>query len=44
LVLIAGISSIARNRCIFSLGSLMYWSISKLYVSEWMFSMAIWKP
>ena len=28
----------------FSTVSVMYVSISRLYVSEWMFSMAIWKP
>lgn len=34
----------AWNRRSFSLLSLMYVSSSRLYISLWMFSMAIWKP
>mmetsp|Transcript_44410 Transcript_44410/g.144155 ORF Transcript_44410/g.144155 Transcript_44410/m.144155 type:complete len:213 (+) Transcript_44410:404-1042(+) len=39
-----GTVSMALKSMAFSVGSLMYWSMSRLYVSEWMFSMAIWKP
>mmetsp|Transcript_34634 Transcript_34634/g.81771 ORF Transcript_34634/g.81771 Transcript_34634/m.81771 type:complete len:224 (-) Transcript_34634:367-1038(-) len=39
-----GTVSSALNSRSFSTVSLMYVSISKLYVSAWMFSIAIWKP
>jgi len=40
----AGMVSIALNRFAFSSASRTYVSISSEYTSEWMFSMAIWKP
>ena len=39
-----GIVSIALKSFAFSAASLMYVSISSEYVSEWMCSIAIWKP
>ena len=39
-----GTVSSALNSRSFSTVSLMYVSISRLYVSAWMFSIAIWKP
>jgi hypothetical protein len=42
--LTAGTVAVAWKRRSFSIGSLMYDSSSREYISEWMFSMAIWKP
>jgi hypothetical protein len=39
-----GTVSMAWNSFSFSRLSLMYDSSSRLYISLWMFSMAIWKP
>jgi hypothetical protein len=39
-----GIVSMALKRYSLSALSLMYVSMSRLYISEWMFSMAIWNP
>ena len=39
-----GTVSIALKSLFRSAASLTYVSISRLYVSEWMFSIAIWKP
>uniref|UniRef100_K3W711 Uncharacterized protein n=1 Tax=Globisporangium ultimum (strain ATCC 200006 / CBS 805.95 / DAOM BR144) TaxID=431595 RepID=K3W711_GLOUD len=39
-----GIVSIARNKWFFSCVSLISVSIKSEYTSEWMFSIAIWKP
>jgi len=39
-----GTVSIAWNSLCFSAASLMYVSSSSEYISEWMFSMATWKP
>ena len=36
--------STALKRYSFSALSLMYVSMSRLYISEWMFSIAIWNP
>ena len=36
--------SMALKRYSLSALSLMYVSMSRLYISEWMFSMAIWNP
>ena len=39
-----GTVSIAFNKRCFSAGSFTYVSINKEYISEWMFSIMIWKP